>query len=301
MQGQDERVAAELERFLSAFAEPPRGSPAVLSRWLSGALDTAAQAFPDLDLEAGEFAQYLGEKAAAARDETRLDELHVPDLYLAWACARRDPAALAIFEHEHMRRVHSLARGTDADELVQRVRVRLLAADTPSGPRIRQYSGRGPLAAWVRMVATRLAIDAARSGRAGDEHRDLGDANGPADPELDYLKSRYAGAFHAALERALCALSPKERALLRLCYVDDAAPSSIAGMYNVSVRTVQRWLVDARARVLEQTRAHLTETLAVRGTELESLLELMKSRMHVTLQRVLEPPRGRGPLEIGEP
>jgi RNA polymerase sigma-70 factor (ECF subfamily) len=294
-------VVAELERFLSAFAEPPSVAPAVLSRWLFAALDAATRSFPAVRLQSAEFAHHLGLKAATSGDDTRLDELHVTDLYLAWACAKHDPTALAIFEQQHMQRVRSLARGTDADELVQRVRVRLLASDSDAGPRILQYSGRGPLAAWVRMVTTRMAIDAARAAQASDIRRDFGDATSPPDPELDYLKARYAGAFQAALERALGSLSPKERALLRLCYVENAAPSAIAAMYNVSGRTAQRWLVDARERVLERTRAHLTETLAVRGPELESLLELMKSRMHVSLQRVLEQPKLEDSSPSGEP
>jgi RNA polymerase sigma-70 factor (ECF subfamily) len=294
-------VAAELERFLSAFAEPPRVSPAALSQWLARALENAAQAYPGLGLEGGEFAHYLGQKAAWSGAEARLDELHVNDLYLAWACGRLDPAALAIFEQEHMHRVRTLARGSDADELMQRVRVRLLACENAAGPRILQYSGRGPLAAWVRMVAARLAIDASRAGRTRDERRDFGDANSPPDPELDFLKARYAGAFHAALERALCSLSPKERTLLRLCYVDDAGPSAVAAMYNVSARTVQRWLADVRACVLERTRTHLMDALAVRGPELDSLFELMKSRMHVTLQRVLQHAPARNAVDTREP
>jgi RNA polymerase sigma-70 factor (ECF subfamily) len=104
---------------------------------------------------------------------------------------------------------------------------------------------------------------------------------------MDYLKARYAAAFHAALERALSSLPTKERALLKLCYIDNATPSAIARMYGVSARTAQRWLLDARQRVLEQTREELKSKLSLKATELDSLLGLLKSRMQVTLRRVL--------------
>ena len=189
-------------------------------------------------------------------------------------------------------RVRTLARGTDPAELEQLVRVRLLIPEAGSAPRIEQYSGRGPLAAWVRMVATRLAIDLSRSARPVTSRPELLPGSDLIDPELDYMKARYADAFHAALERALSSLPAKERALLRLCYVDDATPAAIGRMYAVSPRTAQRWLLDARESVLEKTRQELAQALSVRPPELDSLLALMKSRMHVTLQRVLSDSAG---------
>ena len=205
------------------------------------------------------FSAYLGEKVSGSKDlGTSLEELHVSDLYLAWACEKGDETALAIFDGEYLPRVRALTRGTDPAELEQLVRVRLLIAEPGAAPRIRQYSGRGPLSAWVRMVATRLAIDLARAARPVGPLPEHGQSGAVIDPEMDYLKARYAGAFHAALERALTSLSTKERALLRLCYIDNAPPSAIARMYGVSARTAQRWLLDARQRVLEHTCAELT-------------------------------------------
>ena len=258
------------------------------SRWLDERLHEATRAFPGIRADIREFAAYLGEKVGASGElGESLEELHVVDLFLAWACAKGDPAALAVFDRDYLARVRALARGTDPIELEQQVRVRLLIAEGGAEARIRQYSGRGPLAAWVRMVATRLAIDQARSARPAGAPPEDAQSGAFIDPELDYLKARYARAFHAALERALTALSARERALLKLCYLDNAVPAAIARMYAVSTRTAQRWLLDARQRVLELTRAELTHALALRPAELDSLLELMTSRMHVTLQRVL--------------
>lgn len=291
MQGQDDELVARLDGFLKSLAAPPALDPASLSLWLDERLQEAGRAFPGIALDMAAFSAYLGEKVGSI-DElgSSLEKIHVTDLYLAWACAEGDPAALAIFDREQLARVRTLARGSDPAELEQLVRVRLLIADAGGMARIRQYSGRGPLAAWLRMVATRLAIDLTRAARPGPvlpEHAEHGNF---IDPEMDYLKARYAAAFHAALERALTSLSAKERALLKLCYIEDATPAAIARMYDVSARTAQRWLLDARQRVLEQTRQELTSTLSLRPAELDSLFDVMKSRMQVTLRRVLATP-----------
>jgi RNA polymerase sigma-70 factor, ECF subfamily len=255
---------------------------------LSSRLREAVQAFPGIRLEGRDFAGYLDEKlATSGASPAALETLHVADLYLAWACARGDSAALAIFDREHLVRVRALARGTDPAELEQLVRVRLLIPEAGARARIEQYSGRGPLAAWVRMVAARLAIDLARSAHPASADSEMLPGEALIDPELDYMKARYTKALNAALERALSALPSKQRALLKLCYVDAATPAAIARMYAVSPRTAQRWLLEARDQVLESTREQLASELAVRPVELDSLLELMKSRMHVTLQRVL--------------
>ena len=281
---------ARLQSFLKSLAEPPALDRERLSRWLDERLDEAVRALPAVRADLEDFAAYLGEKANSSQDlGANLEKLHTTDLYLAWACERGDEAALATFDCEHLSRIRALSRGTDPAELEQLVRVRLLIAEPGKTARIRQYSGRGPLSAWVRMVATRLAIDLARTARP-IAPADPGESDSIIDPEMDYLKTRYQGAFHAALERALTSLSPKERALLRLCYIDGATPSTIAQMYGVSARTAQRWLLDARQRVLEHTRRELTSTLSLRATELDSLLGLLKSRMQVTLKRVLTGP-----------
>ena len=279
---------ARLQSFLGSLPEPPALDRATLSRWLDERLHEAERAFPDIRADSTQFAAYLGEKIGAHGTLAEsLEGIHVTDLYLAWACAKGDPAALVVLDREHLARVRTLARGTDPTELQQLVRVRLLIADAGARPRIRQYSGRGPLSAWVRMVATRIAIDLARTTRASGELAERAQDQALVDPEMDYLKARYQAAFHAALERALTSLSTKERALLRLCYVDGASPPEIARMYSVSARTAQRWLVDARERVLAKTRDELSGALSLRPAELDSLLDLMKSQMQVTLRRVL--------------
>jgi hypothetical protein len=61
----------------------------------------------------------------------------------------------------------------------------------------------------------------------------------------------------------------------------------MARMHGVSTRTVQRWIADARAAVLDGARRLLSETLNVDPAELDGLMRLAQSQLHVTLERVL--------------
>src|SRR5262249_14320770 len=147
--------------------------------------------------------------------DVALDRVHAPDLYLACALATGDRAAVAAFEREILRplrgylaRVHGQA--AFADEVTQALRERLLISPT-GAPRIASYSGRGPLAAWVRMAAIRLARDhlRARKDHVPLEALDPTPLRSAApDPEMSYLKRRYAREFRAAFQSVLAALPP---------------------------------------------------------------------------------------------
>jgi RNA polymerase sigma-70 factor (ECF subfamily) len=278
-----------IERLLTAIQEPARPDRDRLAHWLDQRSTELAAAYPELRLDMPAFASYLGEKVARAPDVmAALDSLHVADLYLAWACAEGDRVALSLLDRKYLTRVRAWARGNDPAELEQAVRVRLLVPDSDACARIRQYSGRGPLSAWLRMTATRVAIDLARSAKSfAEPPGDLASLTTPVDPEIDYLKMRYAGHFRAAIELALGSLPPKETALLKLCYLENASAAAIARMYGVSLRTAQRWLVEAREHLLASTREALAEALALPPSELDSLMLLVHSQLHVSLHRVL--------------
>ena len=92
------------------------------------------------------------------------------------------------------------------DDVKQRVRERLFVPREGVLPRIASYTGRGPLAGWLRILATRTAIDARRAqqraaGHASDDGLCRVAAASP-DPELGYLKGRYAREFGEATANA---------------------------------------------------------------------------------------------------
>jgi RNA polymerase sigma-70 factor, ECF subfamily len=267
-----------------------------LEEALLEALAAGRAAWPDIALDGRDFVAHLTARLPDAPDPVAaVAALHAADLYLACACARGDTRALACFDEQFLAPVgrgwggrHRLA--DVADEVRQGLRVRLLVSDGGGPPRIAGYTGRGPLAAWVRMAATRLGLDLRRRERpdARDEDELSIEAKGD-DPELQYLKTRYAGELSEALQSTLAALSARTANVLRLHYQEGMTVDAIGTMYRVSGRTVQRWLAEARRTILTETRRLLSERLGLTDSRLDSLIGLVRSRLDISLSQYLLP------------
>lgn len=258
-------------------------------------LEAALRATPGVGADPAAFAAFLQEKLGFPPEpEHALQDLHVEDLYLAWALQQGDKAAFARFEKEFLSQLSTQIKGAaaEAGELEQLVRTRLFVPADGQLPRIAQYSGRGPLGGWLRMVATRCLLDLQRA-RGVDASRELDSPSVPTDPELDYLKLRYAGEFKLALEGALTQLDARQVTLLKLSFIEQVPASGIGVMYGVSGRTVQRWLLDLRETLLAFTRESLRRRLGLSPSELDSLLGLVDSQLQVSLYRVLGEAPGR--------
>jgi RNA polymerase sigma-70 factor (ECF subfamily) len=108
-----------------------------------------------------------------------------------------------------------------------------------------------------------------------------------ADPELDYFKRRYGGMLREALEAVLSRLPDDQRSVLRLHFVDGLTVRAIGKLYRVNASTITRWIAQARAHIMDETRARLRKQLVVDDRELDSILALVESRIDLTLSRVL--------------
>jgi RNA polymerase sigma-70 factor, ECF subfamily len=274
-----------------------RPEPADLEAALAEALEAGRAAWPDISLDPRDFVAHLMARLPDSPDPAAaIRELFAADLYLACACARGDARALARFDERFLAPVgltwggrHRLA--DVADEVRQGLRVRLLVGGGGGPPRIAGYTGRGPLAAWVRMAATRLGLDLRRRERpeaARDDDELSIEATGD-DPELQYLKTRYAAELSEALETTLAALSARTANVLRLHYQEGMTVDAIGTMYRVSGRTVQRWLAEARRTILAETRRLLSERLGLTDSRLDSLIGLVRSRLDISLSQYLLP------------
>jgi RNA polymerase sigma-70 factor (ECF subfamily) len=212
-------------------------------------------------------------------------------LALASDCARNIPGAIARFETVYgaeVRVVHARARGNKPalDELAQAVRVKLFAGESP---RIREYRGAGSLKNWVRVVATRTLIEMARATKQTDPIDDSGviPLSAPDDdPEMAYLKRRYAAEVKEAFEGAAKELCAEDRNVLREHYARGLSIDQIAAIHGVHRATAARRLVSARDAVLAGTRRILMARLRLSRAELESVVRMVESRMHVTAERV---------------
>jgi RNA polymerase sigma-70 factor (ECF subfamily) len=258
---------------------------------LQAAHARARAAWPGVEVELAEFAAWVTERGT---DEASLEGLHTDDLYLACACARSDRAALRLFEARFGPRAEAAARGLDGDrdfasEVAQRVRTRLFTPRSDGGaPRITEYRGRGPLAAWVGVTATRLGLtllrEQKRAGRYDDE-RWAAALVAPitGDLEIDYLKEAHRGDLQRALEGACVDLPARERTVLRLAFVEGLTIDDIGGMYGVHRATAARWIQRGRAALMDLTRARLVQILNVSPEELSSFDRLLRSQLEVSL------------------
>jgi RNA polymerase sigma-70 factor (ECF subfamily) len=229
--------------------------------------------------------------------EAHLARLELPptphlDLYLACGCALGDAAAVAAFDASVLSQVGAFVARVDAspafaDEVRQVLRERLLVARPGQPPRIADYSGRGPLGAWVRVAAMRVAIDlrrdhdgAARLSAAPAIARELS-------PEAQLLRARYQTQYEEALRAALAALDAKERNLLRMSVVDGLTVDRIALVYQVHRATAARWVQAVRQKLLDTIYRRLGEELRLSPAELDSLTALVQSQLQVSLAGLL--------------
>lgn len=257
-------------------------------------LERAHAAFPHLTVDDAAFAAHVARHDAAAS----LD--HAGDLLLAFACGAGDPRALAELDRLYLAPLAgpggALARLRDRvapEEVVQTLRARVLVRDGDAPPRILDYAGKGPLGGWLRVAAVRTALNLTRGHRAdapadGDVDVEGAALATPLDPELEHLRERHAPAFRAAFEAALRGLPSEERTLLRLHTVDGLSIDEIGALYRVHRATAARRVQRARERVEAATRERLLAELRVTGTELDSLVAVLRSQLDVSIARLLE-------------
>jgi RNA polymerase sigma-70 factor (ECF subfamily) len=240
----------------------------------------------------------------AAIDAAAIERLHVADLYLACAAAAGDARAIALAEAELVPAVRQAAGRIDAtpafvDEVAQRARTKLLVGDDDgAAPAIAGYRGTGPIARWVRVVATRIALDLERERAkvAHDSESELERMPAPDDPELAVLWRDCAEQYKAALTAAFASLSQRDRNLMRQRYVDDLTIDALGTIYRVHPATAFRWIKQVEARLATATRAALMAKLALTESQVKSMERLVASQLHLSLTRMLGP-RPRKPRD----
>lgn len=209
------------------------------------------------------------------------------DLWLAYRATTGEPEALRAFEEGMLTPLtHRLGREVeDARDALQSLRTALLVGDGTSGPRLLGYTGRGDLARFVKVAATRTWLNAKRGVRreVHDEDRLL-EEQAPVDGELQGMKDAYSAAFRVAFKAALAKLEPSERNLLRQHYLDGLTMEHIGALHGVHRVTVHRWIDRAREALAEQTRSNMAGALGLRDAEVKSVLRLIQSRLDVSLR-----------------
>lgn len=263
-------------------------------RLLEGMVNDATQQWSALSTHASKLVEALacrlegsGEIEGIPIDAVR----HGAELVLAVACAQNIVPALQILEQEYVRAVPFALGRIDssaqfAEEVQQQLRERLLLGTVKNGrPRILSYEGRGPLGGFLRVMTIRLALNLKAGPQYPKTEYDLVTLALPAEETV--AKDRYTEPFQAALRVALSGLSARERNLLRLRFVDNWSPEAIGRSYGVHRATVARWIAAARDAVRDRMIEDLRRTMGFEAGEVESLLHLVESRLHLSLSRLL--------------
>lgn len=269
--------------FLSGKATAP-GDPAAFAQELRKSLEQGG--LPPLEL-----ALALGQRAPAAEAGAALSALHAADVALTLRVARGERAALELFERVLLEQVRAAVVRVDAspafaDEVAQLLRVRLLLAPV----RLLEYSGRGPLAKWLRVSALRTALSLRRGVQARPSSDDaLADMAAPGDgPELELLRGRYRTQFRDAFSKAFSALSTHERNLMRLHYLEGVSLIQVGQHYGIHRVTVARQLDQARQVLFDETRRLVADQLQLGREEFEALVAVLRSQLDISIRRFLK-------------
>lgn len=260
--------------------------------------------WPALALERGDFVRFLAERTAAGEpvEELRRLRARAADLFLACACLRRTPGALAAFDAAYLAGCEMYLRGIDTapeftQEVAQMVREKLFVGEPERSPRIAEYVGRGSLAGWVRVTLVRTALNLRRARTVRLQARDDDmDAAVDGDAALAFAKANYHAPFQAAVRAAVSALSAQQRTVMRFHFVDGLNIDKIGQLYKVHRSTIARWLADTRDALRTSIRSELHRRLGVSGSECESLVNALYSQLTLSLGSLLDaPPRPLAP------
>jgi RNA polymerase sigma-70 factor (ECF subfamily) len=289
---------AQVERFRAALPAEVRARFAD-AEGLAATLDqlrgAALAAYPDLMVDAAQFAAELARRLGTAAAPVPLARIHAAHVHLAIACAAGDPLAIRRFEAELFDELAASAsrlraRPDQVDEVRGQLR-RILFVSEPGRPAaLREFSGRGDLRSYLRVIITRELVRAINKGRreVGVSDEGLLDRLLPAsDPGVGYLRDRYRDDVDAALRAALRGLADQARALLRFSLVDGWTADRIATLYGIHRATAARRVAAAREQLGAAIRDELARRLSISIADVDSIVRGVQSRVEVSLERLL--------------
>lgn len=264
---------------------------------LASLVERGRRAWPEHQVGAEQIVRWAAERFQGGGDVAKaIEALHAEDLYLACACSLRLRPALDAFERTCLRAgalraalVRIDPSPAFADEVLQAVREKLFVGKPGKAPRISEYSGRGALAGWVRVVAMRTALDLRPAHAAVPEPEGAHELRAVStEPELRILKKKYGTPFQEALTAAFAALDDEQCNLLKLQVVDGLRTAQIASLFRVDRSTIKRRLAACREALLAETRRQLETRHGVGSDEFQSLADLIQSQLHISMTRLLK-------------
>lgn len=251
--------------------------------------------WPAIVLSPEAFARHLG---AVMKSEPSLDaalaDVRGADLYLAAACVFRIPDAERAVSKTYFERIPSYVARIDpspafADEVRQELSLKLFVAEPGEAPRIARYTGRGSFEGFLRRAAANIAQDLKRA-RSNERLNTTKESSLPAkdlDPEILLLKKRFAAEFERAFSATVAQLTPDERKVLKLHYLQGLSIDEVGAACDVSRATAARWLAKARTRIVQLTYTSFAQAAGPNSASPESMLAMVKSELGASLAKTL--------------
>lgn len=240
--------------------------------------------------EPARFLSALAERFPEPRTAESLAQVQVTELWLVTACVAKDARAFEIFDRRFLvpavRHVCLRHAHLECNDLAQAVRERLLVGVDLH--RLRSWRGRGPLAAWLRSVTTRVALNA-RPTRTMESLDDDGwgevlrRLEAPSNPELTLLNESLKVQLRAALRESLRRLPQREKLALRLHVFEGLSTEQLGRIFQVNPATARRWIQGARETVLDNVRAMLANTSKWSPSQVDSALRGLGSSLDLGL------------------
>ncbi len=250
-------------------------------------LAEAAAAWPDLPAPDPGFAAFVRDRILDDSEPT-----HVADLWVAYHAGRGHPVAIAAVTRmlDALREPLRVTGAEPAmiDELLSELPADLVGSPTAGPPKLYGYAGRGPLAAWLRVIAVRTLIKRRRRDGRSTSDDALADLASPElGPELVVLRQRYAAQFRAVFAETIEKLDLLERTMLRQHHLDGLGLEQLARLHGFSRATAVRKLAAARGTILAEVRKRLLSELGVTGATVDSIIRLVRGEVDLSLERYL--------------
>ena len=256
----------------------------------------ACAAWPDIAVEPAVFAAELARRLGETATLDQLARVQAAHVHLAIACAAGEAAAIRRFEADFLDEVDASARRLRAtpdqtDEVRAHVR-RILFVTEPGRPSaISEFSGRGDMRSYLRVIATRELVRLINKGRreVGIPDDSLLDKLSPvSSPELGHLREVYRDDVNAAIKTAVARLDEDSRALLRYSLIDGWTTAQIGALYGIHRSSAARRVAAVRDELGAAIRDELAKRLAISVDEVDSVVRLVQSRIDLSLERLLD-------------
>lgn len=303
-----------LAQVFSKHAQAPvalPGDPEQLEALLAAKYAAARDAWPGVELPADELVRYLAErlpKSAEGRSLALvLEEVALFDLYLACACAAGVPAAAQALERSFLAKLPGLLRNqfrevptATLEDACQVVREQLLLGNQEGGPYIRNYSGKGGLLNWIKVIAVRRVIKMLPQGDTEErEPRIFDDQAAASDPDKDLSRNDFQPKFRAAVRDAvMTATTQEQRYQLKLHYIQRLSTVKLAKLFGTNQPTMWRRLERIRQAILVEATRLLRVRHGISSEELKAFIT-DQSRLAVTLTSIFDD--GATPLPVPNP